>query len=145
MTVTYTNLKITSSGGGGGSIDTTAWETSDLQNGSTSSASATFNTDGTGTLFGSGGGLPASPKWYSTLTPPNIWMEYAITSTGGVSTVIGGLTAGTRYQLNTPRDLGIEKNALGVANKQFTISFYDASSGGTLLGQKTLDCSVEVA
>ncbi len=145
MTVTYTYLKIVSSGGGGGAIDTTAWDTSDLQNGSVSSASATFNTDGTGSLSGSLGSTPASPKWYSTLTPPSIWMEYAITSTSGISTVIGGLTAGTRYQLNTARDLGIEKAALGVASKQFTISFYDASSGGTLLGQKTLDCAVEVA
>lgn len=137
MATTITNLRITSTVGG---INTTAF-TSDASGSGTVQAGADFSTDGTATLYGTGS--PGSPLWYNG-TPPSVWMSYEITSTGGTSTVFGGLTAATRYQMNTPRTLGIEKAALGVANKTFTISYYDAASGGNLLGTKTLACSVEV-
>jgi hypothetical protein len=92
--------------------------------------------------------LKATGEWH-TASPSagigtGIWMSFAVTSTGGVSTIYGGLTAATRYELSTERELGITKGAVGVANKVLTVSFYDASTGGNLLGTQTLTLDVRV-
>ena len=104
-------------------------------------AGCTFNVDGTATLFGNNGTTPASPKWWSS-SPPPTWMSYTSTGTGGIT---GGLVAGTRYQLNTPRSLGIANNPPAPAGftRDFTITFYDAETGGTTLGTKTFTANTE--
>lgn len=124
-----------------GSLDTTAFSASNIVAGATSEAYAEFYADGTAALFGNDGTSPASPKWWST-SPPATWMSYSSTGTG---TITGGLTAGTRYQLNTTRKLGNSRLATGVASRTFTITFYDAASGGTTLGTKTFTATAEYA
>lgn len=125
----------------GGGFDSTAFSAEDIVNGGTSEAYAEFYADGTAALFGNQGTSPASPIWWSG-SPPDTWMSYS--STGG-GTIIGGLTAGTRYQINTDRKLGIQRAALGAVTRTFTISYYDAASGGNLVGTKTFTASAEVA
>jgi hypothetical protein len=66
-------------------------------------------------------------------------------SRAGTGTIVGGLSAGTRYELNTMRTLGIEKTNLGSVSSVFTITFYDAAVGGTTLGTKSLSVTAEYA
>lgn len=124
--------------GAAGALDTAAFSADDLTTG-LSTADCTFNTDGTATLTGSAGTAPADPRWWTSNLPPDTWMSYSATGSG---TITGGLTAGTRYQLNTPRTIGLE-SAFGVRTRTFTVTFYDAASGGTTLGTKTFTASVE--
>lgn len=126
-----------------GAIDTTAFVVSGygVENQYPAVATATFKIDGSATLLDDG--TPLSPRWYSS-TPPSIWMEYSISSSSGTSTVVGGLVSGTRYSMDTQRVLGITRSQPGSASKNFLISFYDAASGGNLLGQKGLYCGVSV-
>jgi hypothetical protein len=70
-------------------------------------------------------------------------MSYSVTGTGGQIT--GGLTAGVRYQLDAIRKLGVQRLTIGVANRTFTITFFDASTGGTTLGTKTFTATAEYA
>lgn len=120
-------------------LDTTAFFAEDLATG-TSLSECTFNTDGSATLTGNANTSPASPRWWPTGSPPATWISYSSTGTG---TITGGLTAGTRYQLNTARVLGNTFTGVGVRNRTFTISFYDAASGGNLLGTKTFTANTE--
>lgn len=115
-----------------GELDTTSFTAEDVDS-PTSIASATFNTNGSATLYGSNSTSPASPRWWTTGFPPPTWMSYTSTGTGSV---LGGLVSGTRYQLNTARTLGMSTTAPS-ASRTFTITFYDADSGGTTLGTKT--------
>jgi hypothetical protein len=133
-------LSITS-GSSSGALDTTACFADDVVVGGTSTAYAEFNADGTIALVGNLGTSPASPLWWST-TPPSTWMSY---SRAGTGTIVGGLSAGTRYELNTMRTLGIEKTNLGSVSSVFTITFYDAAVGGTTLGTKSLSVTAEYA
>ena len=125
-----------------GTLDTTAFTADDLVTGGTSEAYAEFNTNGSATLVGNQGTSPASPRWWST-SPPATWMSYSVTGTGGQIT--GGLTAGVRYQLDAIRKLGVQRLTIGVANRTFTITFFDASTGGTTLGTKTFTATAEYA
>lgn len=104
-------------------------------------AQAGFLTTGLASLSGLAleTSTPASPKWWSSDPPPATWMEYSSTGTG---TIRGGLTAGTRYQLNATRTVGIQTAANGSFSRTFTVSFYDAASGGTLVGTKTVTCNI---
>lgn len=125
-----------------GTLDTTAFSASDLINGSASEAYAEFNADGTATLVGNQGTSPASPKWWSDTSPPATWMSYTSTGTG---TITGGLVSGTRYQLNVVRKLGNSRTTLGTATRTFTITFFDAATGGNTLGTKTFTATAEYA
>jgi hypothetical protein len=125
-----------------GSLDTTAFTADDLVNGGTSEAYAEFNVDGSAQLVGNQSTSPASPRWWTTSSPPATWMSYSSTGTG---TITGGLVAGTRYQLNATRKLGNQRTTLGVASRIFTITFFDASTGGTTLGTKTFTATAEFA
>lgn len=125
-----------------GTLDTTAFSASDLIAGATSEAYAEFNTDGTALLVGNQSTSPSSPKWWSTTSPPATWMSYTSTGNG---TITGGLAAGTRYQLNVTRKLGNSRIVSGVASRTFTISFFDAATGGTTLGTKTFTATAEYA
>ena len=125
-----------------GTLDTTAFTADDSVAGDTSEAYAEFNTDGSAALVGNAGTSPASPRWWST-SPPATWMSYTATGSGGVIT--GGLTAGVRYQLNAIRKLGVRRLTIGVANRTFTITFFDASTGGTTLCTKTFTATAEYA
>lgn len=125
-----------------GSLDTTAFTADDLINGGASEAYCDFNTDGSATLVGNLSTSPASPRWWSVSSPPATWMSYTSTGTG---TITGGLVAGTRYQLNATRKLGNQRTTLGVASRIFTITFFDASTGGTTLGTKTFTATAEFA
>lgn len=131
-------------GGGGNAFNSTAFVADSITAG-TSTASATFKIDGTATLVGNNFTSPSSPKWWNNTSPPATWLSYEITATDGASTVVGGLAASTRYQINSDRKIGIQKATTGTAAKTFTISYYDAASGGNLVGTKTLICSVEDA
>lgn len=122
-------------------LDTTSMTASDAESGVTAEAYAIFNANGSVTLVGNAGTSPSSPRWWTT-TPPATWMEYSSTGTG---IAIGGLTAGTRYEINTGRQIGILRSTVGTATRVFTVSFYDAASGGTLLGTKTFTADVEFA
>lgn len=124
-----------------GALDTTAFTADDLIGGGASEAYVELNADGTATLVGNQSTSPASPKWWTTF-PPSTWVEYSSTGSG---TITGGLTAGVRYQLNALRKIGNSRTTLGVASRTFTLSFYDAASGGTLLGTKTFTASAEFA
>lgn len=123
-------------------LDTTSFTADDLVNGATSEAYCNFNTDGSATLVGNQSTSPASPRWWTTSSPPATWMSYSSTGTG---TITGGLVAGTRYQLNVTRKLGNQRTTLGVASRIFTITFFDASTGGTTLGTKTFTATAERA
>ena len=126
----------------GGSFDSTSFTAdSSVASGATSLAQVDLNTDGTATLTGDAGTSPVSPRWWSG-SPPDTWISYS--STGG-GTLVGGLTAGTRYKLDATRTLGIQRTALGETSRTFTISYYDAATGGNLVGTKTFVASVEVA
>lgn len=121
-----------------GVLDTTAFTADDANTGN-STASCTFNTDGSATLSGSNLTTPATPRWWTDSSPPATWMSYS--STGG-GTIVGGLVAGTRYQLNVSRQLA-NRSLSAVQVRTFTVSFHDAASGGTLLGTKTFTASVD--
>ena len=125
-----------------GSLDTTAFSASDVVTGDTAEAYAEFYANGTAALFGNDGTSPASPKWWSSTSPPATWMSYSSTGNG---TITGGLVAGTRYQLNTTRKLGNSRLITGVASRTFTITFFDAATGGTTLGTKTFTATAEHA
>ena len=125
-----------------GSLDTTAFTADDLVNSGTSEAYCDFNTDGSATLVGNQSTSPASPRWWSVSSPPATWMSYTSTGNG---TITGGLVAGTRYQLNVTRKLGNQRAGVGVASRIFTITFFDASTGGTTLGTKTFTATAERA
>ena len=129
-------------GAAAGTLDTTAFSASDLVSGSASEAYAEFNADGTATLVGNAGTSPASPRWWTAGTPPATWMSYSSTGTG---TITGGLVAGTRYQINTTLKLGNQRTSLGVANRTFTITYFDAATGGNTLGTKTFTANAEWA
>lgn len=123
-------------------LDTTQFEANNLVNGGTSEAYCDFNTDGSATLVGNLATSPASPRWWTVSSPPATWMSYSSVGTG---TITGGLVAGTRYQLNATRKLGIQRATLGVSNRTFTITFFDASTGGNTLGTKTFIAIAERA
>lgn len=123
-------------------LDTTSFTADDLVSGATSEAYCDFNTDGSATLVGNQSTSPASPRWWTTSSPPATWMSYSSTGTG---TITGGLVAGTRYQLNVTRKLGNQRTTLGVASRTFTITFFDAATGGTTLGTKTFTATAERA
>ena len=127
---------------GTGSLDTTAFDASDVVNGGTAEAYCEFNTDGSATLVGNVSTSPASPRWWSISSPPATWMSYTSTGTG---TITGGLVAGTRYQLNVLRKLGNQRTPTGVAIRTFTISFWNVATGGTALGTKTFTATAERA
>ena len=123
-------------------LDTTAFTADDIVNGATSEAYAEFNTDGTATLVGNQGTSPASPRWWSISSPPATWMSYSTTGNG---TITGGLVAGTRYELNATRKLGNQRTTPGAVSRTFTITFFDAATGGTTLGTKTFTATAEYA
>lgn len=125
-----------------GTLNTTAFTADDLVNGGASEAYAEFNTNGSATLVGNQGTSPASPRWWSNSSPPATWMSYTSTGSG---TITGGLAASTRYQLNAVRKLGLARVALGSANRTFTITFFDAATGGNTLGTKTFTATAEYA
>lgn len=123
-----------------GTLDTTAFSAVDVVNGAAAEAYAAFNADGTATLVGNDGTSPASPKWWTAGTPPATWMSYSSTGNG---TITGGLVAGTRYQINTTLKLGNQRVSLGVATRTFTITYFDAATGGNTLGTKTFTATAE--
>lgn len=123
-------------------LDTTAFTADDIVNGATSEAYAEFYTDGSAGLFGNQSTSPASPRWWTTSSPPATWMSFTSTGTG---TITGGLVAGTRYQLNVTRKLGNQRTATGVATRTFTISFWSVATGGTAIGTKTFTATAERA
>lgn len=127
-------------------LDTSALDLIADGNG-TVTAQVVFYTDGTiANNSRAGGGrlntlmTPNPAYWWTGGTPPATWMSY--TSTGG-GTITGGLAAGTRYQLNVNRTLGISRAIVNAADRNFTLSFYDAASGGNLLGTKTYTVTAE--
>jgi hypothetical protein len=127
-------------GSAGSGFDATAFVAEDVA-AAYSDAFCELYADGTALVSGNVVATPASPKWWAT-SPPATWVEYSSTGNG---TIIGGLTAGIRYQLNTARKIGIEWNTVGTTrSRTFTLSFYDAASGGTLVGTKTFTATVEV-
>ena len=123
-----------------GVLETTNWTASDVVTGATSVAESVHNTDGTTTLSGNVSTTPSTPKWWTNTSPAATWMSYSST---GAGTITGGLAASTRYQLNVSRTLGVTRTTFGVSSRTFTISYYDASSGGTLLGTRTFTASAE--
>lgn len=125
-----------------GTLNTTAFTADDVVNGGASEAYAEFNTNGSATLVGNQGTSPASPRWWSNSSPPATWMSYTSTGSG---TITGGLAASTRYELNAVRKLGLAKVTLGSANRTFTITFFDAATGGNTLGTKTFTATAEYA
>ena len=129
-------------GSSAGTLDTTAFTATDIVTGATAEAYVNFNADGTATLVGNSGTSPASPRWWTAGTPPATWMSYSSTGTG---TITGGLVAGTRYQINTTLKLGNQRTSLGVANRTFTITYFDAATGGNTLGTKTFTANAEWA
>jgi hypothetical protein len=96
--------------------------------------------DGSALVSGNVVSSPATPRWWSS-SPPATWVSFSSTGNG---IRVGGLTAGVRYEINTTRQLGIEWDTIGARARTFTMSFYDAASGGNLLGTKTFTASVEV-
>ena len=126
-----------------GTLNTTAFTADDGVNGGASEAYAEFNTNGSATLVGNQGTSPASPRWWSNSSPPATWMSYTATGYGGIIT--GGLAASTRYELNSVRKLGLSRVTLGSANRTFTITFFDAATGGNTLGTKTFTATAEYA
>lgn len=125
-----------------GTLNTTAFTADDVVNGGASEAYAEFNTNGSATLVGNQGTSPASPRWWSNSSPPATWMSYTSTGTGVIT---GGLAASTRYELNTVRKLGVLRGILGAVNRTFTITFFDAATGGNTLGTKTFTATAEYA
>lgn len=119
-------------------FDSTAFSADSIGSG-TQQSFADFLTDGSANIS-AGSFTPASPRWWSS-SPPATWVSYSRTGSG---TIIGGLTAGVRYQLNATRQIGIERASLGLNTSTFTLDFYDAASGGSLVGTKTFTTSVEV-
>jgi hypothetical protein len=124
-----------------GNLDYADFSATDIITGGTAEAYAEFYTDGSAGLFGSSGTSPTTPRWW-TISPPSTWMSYTST---GIGTITGGLVAGTRYQLNATRKLGNQRTTFGVATRVFTITFFDASTGGNTLGTKTFTASAEYA
>lgn len=124
-----------------GNLDYAEFSATDIIIGGTAEAYAEFYTDGSAALFGSSGTSPTTPRWW-TISPPATWMSYTST---GLGTITGGLVAGTRYQLNVTRKLGIQRTTLGVSTRVFTITFFDASTGGNTLGTKVFTASAERA
>lgn len=124
-----------------GALDTTAFTAEDITVGTTSQAYVELNVDGTATLVGNVFTDPATPLWWTSIVPPPTWVSFSSTGNG---TIIGGRTAGVRYQLNVVIQIGIEVDTFGSRGRTFTLSFYDAASGGTLLGTKTFQANVEL-
>lgn len=133
----------------GGALDGGTWSASGAgssEDGIPATASVTLATNGgvsaSASLFGS----TSVTDWYSPRTSgigSSYWMEYSVSGTGG--TISGGLVAGTRYALSASRSVGVSKAGVGDSERIFTISIYDAASGGTLLGTHTFTATVEVA
>lgn len=121
-------------------LDTSPMSASDFDPISNAVAYAILQTSGKVVLVGDNGTSPASPFWWNG-TPPATWVSYSSTGTG---TIFGGLVAGTRYQLNSNRSIGISRATPGTDTRVFTLSFYDASSGGNLLGTKEFTAEVNV-
>ena len=84
--------------------------------------------------------LSGSTTWYTDTSPPSIWLSFTSTGTGVHG---GGMSAGTRYQLNTARTITNSVFTSAVRIRTYTISFYDAASGGTLLGTKTVVLTID--
>jgi hypothetical protein len=125
-----------------GGFDSTSFSAEDVDGGGIESyAYCDFQTDGTAVLSGNISTAPASPKWWGS-SPPATWVSYSSTGSGNI---MGGLTAGVRYQLNVVRQIGILRLVSGGNTRTFTLEFHDAASGGTLVGTKTFTASVEVA
>lgn len=124
-----------------GVLNTNALSVDAVNSGAAANASAIFQTNGTIKAGGTNPSMSPDPAfWWTSTLPPATWMSYTSTGSG---IIVGGLVAGTRYQLNVARTLGITRSPLGIATTTFTISFHDASTGGTLLGTKTYTASAE--
>lgn len=114
----------------------------------TASASVTFNTNGTVSASASGNSLVINTvdgdQWYSPTTTgigSSYWWRYTVVSG---SAPVGGLTAGTWYQLSSSRSLSFSVSSQASLGGTFTIDIA-ASSGGTVLatGEITMVATLE--
>jgi hypothetical protein len=110
---------------------------------SITSASVQMKTDGS--VVGTGDTVTVD-NFYAPTTPgigSSCWVSYAITGTSGGCTVFGGMVAGTRYAMTSSRTLGLRAAMDGDSGtRQFTITHYDAASGGNVLCTNTFNASV---
>ena len=63
-----------------------------------------------------------------------VWVEFTLSS--GSTPNIG--TLNTRQQLTSARDIGLTRLSAGTSSCVVLVKFYDAASGGNLLGSNTL-------
>lgn len=63
-----------------------------------------------------------------------VWVEFTLSS--GTTPNVG--TLNTRQQLNSARQIGFSRFAAGTSSCVVLVKFYDAASGGNLLGSNTL-------
>lgn len=102
-----------------------------------------FNTSGAEFANASGGSTAMThPRgsWLVAGTSAEVWVERVLDS-GTLNYADPG--AG-RLQLNTTRTYGISRTITGIRTTTVTFNFYDAASGGNLLGSATIVFTAEV-
>lgn len=109
---------------------------------SITSASVQMKTDGS--VVGSGDTVSVA-NFYTPTTAgigSSCWVSYQVISGSG-GTVFGGMVAGVRYAMTSSRTLGLRAAMDGDSGtREFTITHYDAASGGNVLCTNTFNASV---
>jgi len=92
-----------------------------------------YYTNSSGTLGASAG------TWLVKGLNSQVWVEMSITS--GTLTTDG--IGASRVAMTSDRYLDVRRSALGIKACTFTLLFYNASSGGTLLASKSVHLEAE--
>ncbi len=80
-------------------------------------------------------------NWLDSGSSSDVWIERTV-NVGSLD----WLDAGSgRLNLGTTREFGIERTSLGTDFLEIDFDFWDAASGGNLLGSSSVDISAEVA
>lgn len=112
----------------------------------TVTASITYHEDGTCTVIDDGGnGAPGN--WVTPTTSgigSGYWFKYANQS--GAAANVGGLTAGTWYQLSVARSLGLSRSAPGSISSVCNVYIATSASDSAIVasGQANFQATVDV-
>lgn len=114
-----------------------AW---DAQSPTTGICSVTFNTDGTVTMAGESTSGPTNWRTPTAGGAGNtVWVE--VTKSSGFNPTTG--TLNSRLQLSSARGYEMLVGAGQVKAGSFSVKFYDAASGGNLLGTNSMSLYAE--
>ena len=103
-------------------------------------AGVQYNTNGIDYASSNVGGWTNSRgNWLDAGSNNDVWVERTINS----GTLNWQDPGSGRYQLNFSRSFGVSQSVVGIKTCNLTVNFYDAASGGNLLGSATYTVTAE--